>query len=172
MFSADKSRLLIAVAALTLITGCNSQPTAEKTATEVKETMTKMVTAFAARDADKAVSWDAPDFTGMFHGMPDVHGQEADRALTKLQVADPAMKFLVSDVIVDAAKSGDLAVWRAKYSYTFTDPASKLPKTEVGNWVVGWKRDSDGKLKEAWGIVSDTPAVMPAPPAAPVVPAT
>ena len=169
MFAADKSRLFVAVAALALVGGCQHKPDAAKTATEVKDTMTKMVAAFAARDADKAVSWDAPDFTGMFHGMPDTHGQEADRALTKQQVADPAMKFTVSDVIVDAARSGDLAVWRAKYSYTYTDPATKQPRTELGNWIVGWKRDSDGKLKEAWGIVSDTPPVAQVP--APVAPA-
>jgi len=168
MFSTSKNRLLIAVAALALIAGCHKRPHGDgaKTEAEVKTNMTEMVAAFAARDADKAVSWDAPDFTGMFHGMPDSHGQEADRTITKEQVADPAMKFSVSDVIVDAAKSGDLAVWRAKYSYTYTDPATKQPKTEIGNWIVGWKRDGEGKMKEAWGIVSDTPSAAPAAPAA------
>lgn len=158
------TRILVAASALALLAGCHAQRHGDgtKTAAEVKDNMTEMVAAFASRDADKAVSWDAPDFVGSFHGFPDVHGQEEDRALTKQQVADPAMKFSVSDVLVDAAKSGDLAVWRAKYSYTFTDPATKQPKTEVGNWAVGWKRDSEGKLKEAWGIVSDTPSAPPA----------
>ena len=166
MMSTDKNRLLIAAAALALIGGCHHTPDGGKTSTEVKANMTAMVAAFAARDADKAVIWDAPDFVGSFHGMADTHGQEADRALTKQQVADPAMKFSVSDVIVDAAKSGDLAVWRAKYSFTFTDPVTKQPKTEVGNWIVGWKRDGDGKLKEAWGVVSDTPSAPAAAPSA------
>jgi len=164
MLATHKAHLFTAAAALALVTGCHHKPDAAKISVEVKANMTEMVAAFAARDADKAVSWDAPDFTGMFHGMADVHGQEADRALTKQQVADPAMKFSVSDVIVDAGKSGDLAVWRAKYSYTYTDPATKQPKTEVGNWIVGWKRDGDGKLKEAWGVVSDTPSAPAAPP--------
>lgn len=163
MLATHQTRLLAAAAALALVAGCHQRPDAARTSAEVKANMTAMVAAFAARDADKAVSWDAPDFTGMFHGTADTHGQEADRALTKQQVADPAMKFSVSDVIVDAAKSGELAVWRAKYSYTYTDPATKQPKTEVGNWVVGWKRDGEGKLKEAWGVVSDTPAAAPAP---------
>jgi ketosteroid isomerase-like protein len=163
MFAANMNRLLFAVSALALIGGCHKKAHDDgaKTEAEVKANMTEMVAAFAARDADKAVSWDAPDFTGMFHGMADIHGQEADRALTKQQVSDPAMKFSVSDVVVDAARSGDLAVWRAKYSYTFTDPASKQPKTELGNWIVGWKRDGEGKMKEAWGVVSDTPPAAP-----------
>ena len=162
MLATHNARFLAAAAVLALVTGCHNKPDAAKTSAEVKANMTAMVAAFVARDADKAVSWDAPDFTGMFHGLADTHGQEADRTLTKQQVADPAMKFSVSDVIVDAAKSGDLAVWRAKYSLTYTDTETRQVKTEVGNWIVGWKRDGDGKLKEAWGVVSDTPAAAPA----------
>ena len=165
MIAKHTTRFLAAVAAMALITGCTQKTNADgaKTEAEVKANMTEMVAAFSAKDVEKAVSWDAADFVGMFHGYPDAHGQEGDRTITKEQVADPAMKFSVSDEVVDAAKSGDLAVWRAKYSYTFTDPATKQPKTEVGNWIVGWKRDGDGKLKEAWGIVADTPAAPAAP---------
>jgi ketosteroid isomerase-like protein len=153
-------RLVPGAAALTLLAACNAAPhiDAAKVGDEVKANMTEMVAAFAARDADKAVSWDAPDFVGMFHGAPNVSGTEGDLALTKEQVADPAMKFSVSDAAVDVAASGDLAVWRASYSYSFTDPITKKPKTEVGNWVVGWKRQADGAMKESWGVVSDTPA--------------
>ena len=115
-------RLVTASAALALVAGCNAAPAADsaKVGDEVKANMTEMVAAFAARDADKAVSWDAPDFVGMFHGVDNVNGQEADRALTKEQVADPAMKFSVSNEVVDVAASGDLAVWRASYSYSYT----------------------------------------------------
>lgn len=157
-------RCLSGAAALALLAGCNAAPAVDsaKVGDEVKTNMTEMVAAFAARDADKAVSWDAQDFVGMYHGTPNVSGQEGDRALTKEQVADPAMKFSVSDAVVDVAASGDLAVWRANYSYSFTDPVTKQPKTEVGNWVVGWKRQADGAMKEAWGVVSDTPAAPPA----------
>ncbi len=158
-------RFLPCAVALALLAGCNTAPAADsvKVGDEVKANMTEMVAAFSARDADKAVSWDAPDFVGMFHGAPNVIGKEGDLALTKQQVADPAMKFSVSDEKIDVAASGDMAVWRATYSYTYTDPVTKTPKTEIGNWVVGWKRQADGTMKEAWGIVSDTPAATAAP---------
>ena len=161
-------RLVTTAVALALVAGCNTAPAADsaKVGDEVKTNMAEMVAAFAARDADKAVSWDAPDFVGMMHGMENVTGQAGDLALTKAQVADPEMKFSVSNAVVDVAASGDLAVWRASYNYTYTDPVTKQPKTELGNWVVGWKRQSDGTLKEAWGIVSDTPAPAAAPPPA------
>ena len=153
-------RFLPSAAALALLAGCNTAPAVDsaKVGDEVKANMAEMVAAFTARDADKAVSWDAPDFVGMFHGTPNISGVEADRALTKAQVADPAMTFSVNDEQIDVAGSGDLAVWRATYRYGFTDPVSKKPKTEVGNWVVGWKRQTDGTMKKAWSIVSDTPA--------------
>ena len=161
-------RLFPAAAALALVAGCSQAASSDgaKASEEVKANMTELVAAFIARDADKAVSWDAPDFVGMYHGTPNVVGQEADRALTKQQVADPGMRLSVGDAVVDAAASGDLVVWRATYNYTYTDPATKQPKTEVGNWVVGWKRGADGKMQEAWSVVSDTPApAAVAPPA-------
>ena len=168
MLSTNRSKLFSVPVAFALVAGCHGTPPgdAAKAGDEVKANMTAMVAAFASRDADKAVSWDAPDFIGLFHGTEDVQGQEADRKITKQQVADPAMKFSVSDEVVDAAKSGDLVIWRAKYSYTFTDPVTKQPKTELGNWVVGWKRGDDGKLKEALSVVTDTPPVAAAPPPA------
>lgn len=166
MLATHRSKLSVAVAAFALVAGChgNKDADAAKAGDEVKANMTAMVAAFASRDADKAVSWDAADFVGMYHGTPNVNGQEADRKITKEQVADPAMQFSVSDAVVDVAKSGDLAVWRATYSYTYTDPATKRAKTEVGNWVVGWKRDEAGVFKEAWGVVSDTPSAAAAAP--------
>ena len=159
-----KLGLTAALATAILISGCHGKGDGRqaKTEAEVRDGMTQIVTAFAARDADKAVSFDGPDFVGIFHGTPNLNGQEADRAITKEQVADPAMKFSVSEAAVEAAKSGDLAVWRATYSYTFTDPATKQVKTELGNWVVMWKRGADGKMKETWSVVADLP---PAPPA-------
>ena len=107
------------------------------------------------------VPWNIPTKSGPSHDTANVIGQEADRAITKEQVADPGMKFSVGDEAIEVAASGDLAVWRATYSYTFTDPKTKQPKTEVGNWVVMWKRGSDGAMKETWSVVSDTPAAAP-----------
>ena len=163
MHKPTRLRLLPMVAGLALVAGCNSAPAADgaKAREEVKSAMAGIVAAFVARDADKAVSWDGPDFVGIFHGTPNVIGQEADRAITKEQVADPGMKFSVGDEAIEVAASGDLAVWRATYSYTFTDPKTNQPKTEVGNWVVMWKRGSDGAMKETWSVVSDTPAATP-----------
>ncbi len=67
-----------------------------------------------------------------------------------------------------AAPGGsDMAVYRATYNFTSTDPKTKAPATETGNWVIGYKT-VDGGWKMAWSVVSDTPAAAPkaaAPPA-------
>jgi ketosteroid isomerase-like protein len=93
----------------------------------------------------------------MFHGMANAIGPAGDMAITKQQLADPAAKVVVSDESVDVAASGDLAVYRATYAFTYTDPKTKTPTTEHGNWLIGYRRQADGALKVSWDVVSDTP---------------
>lgn len=160
-------RLFATSATLGLLAACQ-QPAAPavdtaKIAEAVKGQSAALVAAFNAHDAQKAVSFDAPDYIGMFHGAPNVLGPEADLALTKQQVADPAAKVAVSHEDVSVAAAGDRALWRSTYEYTFTDAKTKQPTTEHGNWLIGWRKQEDGSWKAAWGVVSDTPA--PAAPA-------
>ena len=134
-----------------------------KIADTVKADVKQLVADFNAHDADKAVSHDAPDYVGMFHGLANVKGPAEDLALTKQQVADTTAKIEVSDEIVDVAASGDMAVYRATYAYSFTDPKTKKAGTEAGNWVLGYKQQADGGMKLAWGVVSDLPPAPAAP---------
>jgi len=64
----------------------------------------------------------------------------------------------VSDETVDVAAAGDMAVYRATYVYTSTDPKTKKPVTETGNWLVGYKPQPDGTWKIVWDVISDAPA--------------
>ena len=154
-------QLATAAAVLGLLTGCGAHPAAEaadtgKIADAVKTDIAALVTAFNAHDADKSVAFDAPDYVGMMHGLPNVAGPQGDLALTKQQLADPAAKFEVSDENVSVAAAGDRAMFQSTYSYTFTDPATKKPKIEQGNWLVGFRKQPDGSYKIKWSVVSDT----------------
>jgi ketosteroid isomerase-like protein len=60
------------------------------------------------------------------------------------------------------AASGDLAVYRSTYTYIFTKPGTQEATTETGNFLLGYKKQADGKLKLAWTMLSDTPAAAPA----------
>jgi len=167
------TQLVPAAIAMSLLSACGAQQPAApavdtaKIAEAVKGQSAALVAAFNAHDAEKAVSFDAPDYIGMFHGIPNVVGPAADLELTKQQVADPAAKVAVSGEDVSVAAAGDRALWRATYAYTFTDPKTKQPTTENGNWLIGWRKQEDGSWKAAWGVVSDTgkPAEPAAPPA-------
>jgi uncharacterized protein (TIGR02246 family) len=64
--------------------------------------------------------------------------------------ADPALKVDFSSDRIIVAASGDLASSRGHYSFTFTDPATKKPKTESGNYLTVYRK-ADGK----WLAVED-----------------
>ena len=153
--------LATAAAAAGLLAGCGAHsaaaPTdAAKISQAVKTDVATLVAAFNKHDAAKSVSFDAPDYVGMFHGLPNVIGPEGDLALTKQQVADPASKIEVTGEDVSVAEAGDRALWQSTYAYTFTDPATRMPKTEHGNWLLGFRKQTDGSWKIKWGVVSDT----------------
>jgi ketosteroid isomerase-like protein len=152
------------------LTACQKAPPAAPAvdtaaiAQTIQADIQQLVGEFNARDAVSAVKHDAPDYVGMFHGLPNVKGPEEDLALTTQQVADPALNLTVSNETVDVAASGDMAVFMSNYTMVYTDPATQQPATENGNWVVGYKVQPDGSWKMAWGVVSD---IGPAPAAAP-----
>jgi ketosteroid isomerase-like protein len=160
--------LLLAVA----LSAC-TKPDAAKPAVDtakisdaVKADANALAAALNARDADKAVSHDAPQIVAMFHGAPNMNSAAEDLALTKQQVADPAFKLTVSNETVDVAQAGDMAVYRASYVATLTGPDKKLV-TENGNWILQYKPQSDGSWKVALSVVSDTPPPASAPTAEP-----
>lgn len=141
--------------AQTVPQGAPADPAA--TAAEIKALTRNHIAAFNARDAVGATSIDTPDYVGFFHGAPNTIGHAVDLAATKEQVADPALKLVIANEHVDVAQAGDMATWRCTYRYTYTDPATRQPRVELGNYIIGFKRQPNGKMKAAWSVVSDTP---------------
>lgn len=123
---------------------------------EVWANVTVIVTAFNADNAEKAVSFNAPDFIQMFHGQSNANNA-ANLASTRKQLADPEAKLTVSGEMVDVSKAGDMAVYTALYAYEFTDPATDAVVTERGNWVMIFRRQLDGSMKIYREIISDMP---------------
>ena len=78
--------------------------------------------------------------------------------------ADAALKVdFASDRIIVAA-SGDLASSRGHYTMTFTDPVTKQPKTENGNYLTVYRKAADGSWKAVEDFTTPGPAVAPATP--------
>ncbi|MCW5761522.1 MAG: DUF4440 domain-containing protein, partial [Phenylobacterium sp.] len=153
--------VVVALVAGAFVAGCGGKPAAPaaamdtaKVEAEVRAAIKTQVDAYAARDAAKAASILAPDVVTMFHGEANVVGLGPNTEVSKGQMADQAMKLEVSDETVEAAASGDLAVYHATYRFTFTNPATKQPATEAGNWVAVFKRQPDGAMKLSRDIIA------------------
>ncbi|MEO5937584.1 MAG: nuclear transport factor 2 family protein [Sphingomonas sp.] len=161
------ARVTIAGLTLLAVAGCgeaggSSAADVAKTTDQARTSVAGISAAYNAHDAVKAASYDAPDYVSMFHGFGTAVGPAADIASMKEQFADPAARFDLNIQSVDVSKAGDVAVVRSLYQYTFTDPKTKKPSSENGNWVAGFKRQADGSLKLAWSIGANTPAAASA----------
>lgn len=72
---------------------------------------------------------------------------------------DPALKVdFASDRIIVAA-SGELASSRGHYTMTYTDPATKKPKTERGSYLTVYRKAADGSWKAVEDFTTPGPAV-------------
>lgn len=129
-----------------------------KIAEAVKADQVQLVSDFNAHDAAKFSSHTTDDFVGMEHGAANVVGSDAELSSTKKAfAADPSAHLVVTNGAVEVAASGDMAVYRAAYAFTGTDPSGK-PIAESGNYVAGYKAGADGDWKIVWSVVSDAPA--------------
>ena len=131
-------------------------------ADNVRTVVTELVAAINAHDVEKVISHDAPDIVAMFHGTPNVVGPEEDKKMTAQLLADPAAHLRVTNETVDVAEAGDLAIYRATYAFTMTDPRTRKPVVEPGNWVVALKPGSGGTWQVVWDVVSNTGPAVPA----------
>lgn len=125
-------------------------------AEQVKADVRNTVEAFNARDAEAAVRSNAPDFIQMFHGQPNADNQ-ANLANARQQMNDPALRLTIADEQAIVADAGDMVFYSNRYDYTFTDPSTNAPRQEGGNWVLIYRRQSDGTMKIFREIISDLP---------------
>ena len=145
------------------LAACSSQasvpatPSSDVVAAEVKAAIQTQVQAYVSKDQAKAASILSPDTKTFFHGEPNVIGIAAAKAAIQAQFALPDVKLEVSNETVDVAASGDMATYHATYRFSFTDPETRKPFVEVGNWVAIFKRPPDGVMRLSTDIVADMP---------------
>jgi ketosteroid isomerase-like protein len=91
-------------------------------------------------------------------GAPLMTDSAARKAFLTGFASDPALKVdFASDRIIVAA-SGELASSRGHYTMTFTDPATKQPRTEIGSYLTVYRKQADG----SWKAVEDFTTAGPA----------
>lgn len=158
--------LLIPVAAVILMTACTQAPpppppdtrAADEKAIRDQETAGQQ--AWAAKDTDKIIALYADDATLMLPNMPALTGKAAISGALKQAVADPNFSLSYQTVAAEAAKGSDLGYTRGTYVVQQSDPKTKKPMTEKGNYVTVYKKQADA----SWKMVAD--AAIPEAPAA------
>jgi len=118
--------------------------------------------AMKARDAGKAVAYDADDIVNYGPGAPPITSKAADLAANKAAFADPAYAFSFTVDRTEVAASGDLAYQTGAYDSTATNPATKKAEHSTGNWVATFKKAADG----TWKLAAVAATQATAPPAA------
>ena len=164
-------RSIAPLAALALLAGCqqaaapavaDTAPYTANVAAEVKAVAAEIIAAYNAHDAKKTASYDAPDYLGLNHGTPAVHGEQADAESMAELMKDPANRFTLGEATVIVAKAGDMAVFNAPYDSTWTDPKSRRKMAEKGTWIGVFTRQGDGTMKLSRSIGVDSGPAAPA----------
>jgi len=104
-----------------------------------------------AKDLDKAVSFYADDAVILPDKAPAVRGQENFRKNWAPLLALPGPGLSWKTGSLEVARSGDIAYETGAYDFITTDKKGKSTDTK-GNYVVVWKKQSDG----SWKVVVDT----------------
>lgn len=124
----------------------------------IRAAVKEWASAAAAKDADKFASFYAEDATLMLANAPDVKGKAAIREAAGGMMKDANFALSFEATAVQVARAGDLAYELGTYSMTTTNPKTKKPATEKGNYVVVWKKQADG----TWKAAIDAPISDPA----------
>lgn len=148
---------LVASLAVVLVGGCSQapSPTESRKADEAAITAAgdALGQAAEAKDLEKCMSFYVDDPVLIVPGAPAVVGKDALRKTFQRFLAVQALKLETSGLIIDVARSGDLAFERGSYSNTITDATGKTT-TETGKLALVWKKAADG----SWKIAADTNA--------------
>jgi ketosteroid isomerase-like protein len=151
------------------VSSCNKPAPAKpavdtaKIADAVKADVAQLVAEFNAHDAVKTARHNAEGAVVMFHGQPNTIAS----ASKPPPPPDPSVTVTVANESVDVPASGDMAVYHSTYVANLTDPQTKKPVTESGNYLAGYKLQADGSWKQTWSVVSNA---APAPAAAAAAP--
>ncbi len=161
------ARVAIAASALTMLASCDKPQRNEAGNTDtdavgkmLKDNESRWNGLYKARDAAGLAGIYAEDAAIANPGAPLVEGGKDVRAAVKQFVADPNLDVQFASDRVQVARSGDLAYTRGHFTMRSTDPATKQPRTDSGNYLTVWQKQADG----SWKAVEDF-VVPGAPPA-------
>ncbi|HEX4283573.1 MAG TPA: SgcJ/EcaC family oxidoreductase [Terracidiphilus sp.] len=161
---------LCCAAALTLATtACNQAPPAapdthDADVKAITDLETQANKDWAAKDADKVLSFYADDAVMVAGAGDALRGKDALHAALKQMMADPALALTFHADRIDVGKSGDLGYSEGAYQMSVTDPVTHKVVQDHGNYLTTFRKQADGSWKatEDFAASAVPPATPPA----------
>ena len=158
-----RTALALAVAASSLVlTGCNKDTESKIDASSIEKQIRDLETQWGkdydSKNAESLASHYADDAGLANPGVAIATDATTRREAINGFVSDPAFKIQFASDRVAVATSGDLVSSRGHYTMTYTDPATKKPKTENGSYLTVYKKQPDGSQKAIEDFVTPGPA--------------
>lgn len=166
------TRIALAASALMVLSGCDQAPPkppatdAAAVEKELRGIETQWNADYNKRDVDAVMGHYAEDAALANPGMALAAASESRRAAITQFLADPNLEISFASDRVQVAKSGDLAYTRGHYTMQGTDPATKQPRTDTGNYLTVWQKQTDGSWKAVEDFVVPGGSAAAAEPAA------
>ncbi len=166
-----KSKQLALALAIVALAGCDGMKREHKEAAadpaaigqELKTIETAWNADYNKRDPAKLITYYADDAALANPGSPLATDSVSRQLELAKFVSDPTLKLEFAADRVHVAKSGELAVTRGHFSMQSTDPATKQPRTDTGNYMTVWKKQEDGSWKAVEDFITPgAPAAQPA----------
>jgi len=154
-----------AVLALAM-TACNQAPppppdTHDADVQAIKDLEAQANKNWAAKDAEKIMSFYTDDAVLVAGAGDALHGKDAIQGVLKQMLADPALSLTFHSDRVDVAKSGDIGYSEGPYQMTVTDPVTHKVMQDHGNYLTAFRKQADG----SWKATEDFAASAVPPPA-------
>jgi uncharacterized protein (TIGR02246 family) len=134
--------LLAAGAAFSLAQKSNPNPDEQA----IRKLDKDWAAAAQAKDVDKTVSFYADDASALPFNAPIATGKEQIRQVWVHLTSQPGFALTFGPTKIEVAKSGDLAYDVGTFELKTTD-AQGNPTTELGKYVVVWKKQPDKQWK-------------------------
>lgn len=158
--------IALAASALVLLSSCNQAPqkapATDAAAVEkaIRDIETQWIKDYNSRNIDAVIGHYAEDAAIANPGMALAAASESRRSAITQFLADPNLKIDFASDRVQVAKSGDLAYSRGHFTMQGTDPGTKQPRADSGNYLTVWQKQTDG----SWKAVEDfvVPGASPA----------
>lgn len=121
-------------------------------AKQIEADVAEIVAGINAKDIGRATKFDAPDLVSMESMRPPSFGAKANYdGLSMAFKYAPSWHLSMIDEVVDVAESGEMAIYRGTYAEDSLRDG--VPYTHKGNYIAGFRRDSDGMWRVHWSVV-------------------